>query len=86
MAVDAGGNLWVTHQDVEVEEFAAAEVVSTGTPSATSTLTGISNPQESAIEPPPYDLPLSHTVGRRHLSEELSDGADRLQRHRAGDR
>lgn len=62
VALDVRGNLWVTHQGTPagVEEFAAASVVGTGSPSPTATLGGFQSAQESAFDPPPYDLPLSH--------------------------
>jgi len=51
----------VAHQGATVDEFAAADVAGTGalTPTAMATISGLSNTQQSAFNPPPYSLPLS---------------------------
>ncbi len=64
VALDVNGNPWVTHQNTAtaVEEFAAANIAATGsyTPTAKATIGGFSRAQLSALDPPPYKLPLSH--------------------------
>lgn len=64
VAFDVTGSLWVTHQvtTVAVEEFAAADIAGTGslTPTAKATIGAFNNAQQSAFDPPPYNLPLSH--------------------------
>ncbi len=59
VTLDASGNLWVTHQNDKVDEYAAADVVSTGSPTPIHTLSGMSaTSQMPAFDPPPSTLPL----------------------------
>jgi|GEM_PF-5199740 len=61
VAFDAAGNLWVATRNGggAVTAYAASSLA--GTPSVTTSLTGLSYPpQRLAFDPPPYTLPLSH--------------------------
>lgn len=62
VALDVFGNLWVAHQIAVkgIEEYAAAAIAAGGSLTPKATIGGRTNVQQTAFDPPPYDLPLSH--------------------------